>query len=626
MKRLKLCVAAFLTAGIMGGTTQMTAQDLPTRESVKDQYKWNLADFYKSDADWDSDYAWVESQLPKLKTYEGKFTKSAKTMAEFLEISMNVQKKFSSLAFFSYAAKDVDLSNPKYSGQINKLGKLNSELATATAYFVPELLAMDESKLNEFIKTEKSLKQYEFLLKDTYRQKAHSLTKDQEWLMAQLAPTADVPEEIYGVLNDSELPFETITGPDGKSMKLSHGKYRAGLYDQDRKLRRDIYKGTYVPYNELKKTFASIYNGRVKQRIAKSKMRNYKSALESYLEPDNIPVAVYENLIKTTHENFRTQHRWAAIKKKVLKLDELHPYDTYVSLFPSVQKSYTYDEAKALCLEAFKPMGPEYIAALEKCLGNRWVDVYETKDKRSGAYSNGCGCGFHPIVLLNWNNTLDDLFTLAHELGHNMHSFFTEANQPYHYSNYSTFVAEVASTTNEAILLDYMIKNAKSPLEKAALIEHFLTNVQTTFFRQTEFADFEKMVHEKAEKGEFLSPDELTKLFADQYQQYWGPDMVVDAEEGLSWARIPHFYRYNFYVFQYATGFSAAQALSSKIVKEGKPAIEKYLGFLRTGSSEYSIDMLKKAGVDMSTPAPILEMLNKANKYLDELEEIIAKQ
>jgi oligoendopeptidase F len=626
MKRFKLCLAALFLTCFIGGTAQMIAQDLPSRDKIADQYKWNLTDFYKTDADWDADYAWVESQIPQFKQYEGKFTTSAKLMVEFLDFNMKVQKKYSALAFYAYAAKDIDLANGKYVAMINRLGKLGSEMSAMSAYMVPEILEMNEAKLKEFIKSEKGLKQYEFMLIDTYRQKKHSLSKDQERLLAQLSPTSDVPEEIYGVLNDSELPFQTIKDPDGKDFKLSHGRYRASLYDQNRDFRRDVYKGTYVPYDQLKKTFASIYNGRVKQRIANGIMRNYSSALESYLEPNNIPVSVYENLIKTTHENLKTQHRWAAIKKRVLKLNELHPYDTYVSLFPSVQKAYTYDEAKEICLDALKPMGEEYLNNLRRCLNNRWVDVYETENKRSGAYSNGCGCGFHPIVLLNWNNTLDDVFTLVHELGHNMHSYYTEAAQPYHYSNYSTFVAEVASTTNEALLSDYMIKNAKTPTEKAALIEHFLTNVQTTFFRQAEFADFEKTVHERAEKGEFLSPDQLTKLFADQYQQYWGPDMVVDAEEGLSWARIPHFYHYNFYVFQYATGFSAAQALSSKIENEGKPAVEKYFGFLRTGSSDYSIEMLKNAGVDMSTPAPILEMLKKANKYLDELEEILNQQ
>jgi oligoendopeptidase F len=311
------------------------------------------------------------------------------------------------------------------------------------------------------------------------------------------------------------------------------------------------------------------------------------------------------------------------LKKKVLGLSEFHPYDTYVSLFPDAEKKYSFDEAKQIVLEALKPLGEEYHKALLMSFDNRWIDVYETKNKRSGAYSNGCGCGVHPWILLNWNGTLDDVFTLAHELGHNMHSYFTEKNQPYHYANYSTFVAEIASTTNEALLLDYLIAKAQTKAEKAPLLEKFLVNAQQTFFRQTEFAEFEMKTHEMAEKGQVMNADELTKLFGDDYKKYWGKDMVMDEEEGYSWARIPHLYRYNFYVYQYATGFSAAQAFSEMIKKEGQPAIDRYLAFLSSGSSDYGINVLKKAGVDMTKPEPIQKAVDKMNNYLDELEKLM---
>ena len=298
-------------------------------------------------------------------------------------------------------------------------------------------------------------------------------------------------------------------------------------------------------------------------------------------------------------------HRWAEIKRKALKLNKIHPYDTYVTLFPTQPKHYTYEEGVKLVREALAPLGEEYIKALDLSFNNRWIDVYETKAKRSGAYSNGCGCGVHPWILLNWGGTLDDVFVLAHELGHNMHSYFTEKTQPYHYSDYSIFVAEVASTTNEALLLDYLIKKATTKEEKRALYETFLTNAQATFFRQARFAEFEMMIHEKAQKGEYLSADGLSKLFGERYQYYWGPSMETDKEEFLSWARVHHLTQYNFYVYQYSTGFAAAQALSEQIVKEGAPAIKRYLEFLNAGNSDTPINVLKKAGVDMSKPDPI---------------------
>ena len=368
---------------------------------------------------------------------------------------------------------------------------------------------------------------------------------------------------------------------------------------------------------------ADLYIGRATQRITSAKIRNYSSAVESSLKPNNIPISVYENLVKTTNANLKTQHRWASIKKKVLKLDELHPYDTYVSLFPSVNKTYTYDEAVDICRKALAPLGEEYIKAMEIGFKERWIDVYETKSKRSGAYSNSSGAGPHPFILLNWNNTLDDVFTLIHELGHNMHSFFTEKTQPFQYRDYATFVAEVASTANEALLFDYLLKNAGSKEEKLMLYEKFLTSVQATFFRQTEFAEFEKMIHERMEAGETFNADKLTAEFAKSYSTYWGPEMVTDYEEGLTWARIPHLMRYNFYVYQYATGFAAAFALTENIRKEGKPAIDRYLKFLSSGSSKYPIDILKDAGVDMNNEKAIMSLINTANKYLDELEKLI---
>ncbi len=366
-----------------------------------------------------------------------------------------------------------------------------------------------------------------------------------------------------------------------------------------------------------------LYNSKVKQRLINSQIRNYSSPLEAALKGDNIPVEVYKNLIKSVNENLNVLHRWASIKKRALKLEDFHPYDTYVTLFPATQRKYTYEEAKNIVLKSLKPLGEEYVKEVAYGFDNRYVDVYETKGKRAGAYSNSSGAGPHPFILLNWNNTMDDMFTLTHEIGHNMHSFFSERTQPYHYAGYSIFVAEVASITNEALLLDYLLENAKTKEEKVELLEKFLISAQMTFFRQTRFAEFEMITHEKAQSGEMLTADQLTELFAKMYQKYWGPEMITDYEEGLSWARVHHLVKYNFYVYQYATGFAAAHALAEQIKSEGEPAIKRYLEFLSSGSSDYPINVLKKAGVDMSSPKPIELTIKKIKRYLDELEKLM---
>jgi oligoendopeptidase F len=623
---MKKVLATILLAATMSLQAYSQGGALPKRGDVAEKYKWNLTDFYKNDSEFESDYNKVKALIPKYKEFVGKLN-NAESIAKCYAFHMETMKLFSRIYIYTALAKDADLNDGKSQTLNDRASKLGAEISAAASFIEPEILALPEAKVKEFVKTNKDLKQFEHTFDSMFRMKAHTLTKDQENILAMVAPIKEIPDDTYSMLNDAELPFPTTKDENGAEVRISHGRYRGALYSLDRSYRERVYKGTYVPYNQLKSTFATLYNGRVNTRMIESKVRKYDNVLEAFLYPNNIPVSVYENLVKTANNNLKSLHRWAGMKKKYLKLDELHPYDTYVTLFPGLNKSYTFEEGKELALKALAPMGEEYINTLKMCFDNRWIDVYETEGKRSGAYSNGCGCGVHPWILLNWNNTLDDVFTLVHELGHNMHSFFTEKHQPFHYADYSTFVAEVASTTNEAILLDYLIDHAQTKEEEAALIEKFLTNAQSTFFRQTRFAEFEKTIHEKAQKGEFLNADQLTDLFAKMYQKYWGPEMKTDYEEGLSWARIPHLYHYNLYVFQYATGFSAAQAFAEKIKNEGKPAIEKYLNnFIYAGNSVYPIDALRNAGVDMSTSAPIDKMIEKFNKYMDRLEKLMDKK
>lgn len=625
MKYFKSLNYAISYCFILGITTFMVyaQNELPTRDKVADKYKWNLEDIFKSPADWYKEFTYLESDIKKFNNYKGKISKSAEQLYSYLQFSSEIGKRFSRAYLYAGLGRDTDLMSNDFQIMHEKIQKLGAEYSAITSFATPEILTINDKDFAKFLKDEVKLKNYEHDLLGLFKMKAHTLSAEEENLIAKLSPISSIPNNTYSILNDGELPFPTITLADGSSVQLSHGRYRAALYSLDREYRKAVYKGTYEPYNQLKGTFATLYNGRLKTRIINSEIRNYKSPIEASLFENDIPVSVYENLINVTNDNLKTLHRWASIKKKALKLSELHPYDTYVTLFPSTQREYTYDQAVEIALKALAPLGQEYVDAVKFGFDNRWIDVYETKNKRSGAYSNSSGAGPHPFILLNWNNTLDDVFTLVHEIGHNMHSYFSEKNQPYNYAGYSIFVAEVASITNEALLLDYLVENASTKEDKMALIEKFLIGAQSTFFRQTRFAEFEKVTHDRGLSGEVLTEEALTKLFADTYQKYWGPEMITDYEEGLSWARVHHLVKYNFYVYQYATGFAAAQALAGQIKSEGKPAIDRYLKFLSSGNSDYPINVLKKAGVDMASKQPIESTISRVNKYLDELEKLM---
>lgn len=611
----------FLFFILIGINTMLLADDLPSRSQIQEKYKWNLHDIYPSNEAWEKEYAQIEKQLPELAVYSGKITKGANELFEFMEKMTKLEARFTKLYIYAALAQDTELDNALYQTNFDKIQKLSSKFSASVSFFGPELLTLSKEKFQEMTNNQ-ILNPFKFKLEVLYRIKDHTLSSEVENVLAQYSVIKSIPNDVYSILNDAEMPFGKVQ-LDGKEVQVSHGRYRAALYDLNRDYRRDVYKETYIPYNMFKGTLAALYNGRLTTRITDAKIRKYDNPIQAALYPNNIPESVYNNLIGTVNKNLKTLHRWAEIKKKYLKLGELHPYDSYVTLFPSVQKSYTYDEALELMKKALAPLGEDYIKNMVHGFENRWIDVYETKNKRSGAYSNSSGSGPHPFILLNWNNTLDDVFTLAHELGHNMHSFYSEKKQPYQYADYSIFVAEVASTANEALLLDYMIKNATSKEEKMALIEKFLTQAQTTFFRQTRFAEFEMRTHQAAMRGEVWTADKLTEEFAKLYQKYWGPSMVTDYEEGLSWARVHHLVKYNFYVYQYATGFAASNALATQIIKEGQPAIDRYLAFLSAGSSDYPIEVLKKAGVDMSTPDPIIKTIEKMNEYMDELEKML---
>ncbi|HEX2868579.1 MAG TPA: oligoendopeptidase F [Ignavibacteriales bacterium] len=619
---MTLLIPGLSIRDIMAQAQDGTTGSLPLRGEIEAKYTWNLSDIYKTDEAWEEDFRWVEENAPNYKNFQGKLGLSSEELLRAMKFDDEVGIKLSRLYLYSSLAKDLDLSDSRARERYDRISALSTNVAALSSYMRPEVLSIPEEKIQGFMKTSEALRLYKQQLDNLFRTKEHTLSPKEEELLAMGSEVSRVPYSAFNVFTDAEMQFPVVKDSEGKNVQISHGRFSAALYSTDREYRKRIYLGFYKPFKEYKNTLSALFNGNVKTHVFYSKARRYNSSKEAALDVNNIPVQVYDNLIKSINENLEPLHRWARIKKRVLGLNDLHIYDSYVTLFPGVKKEYSYENAKAIVLEALKPMGKDYIKNLKNAFDNRWIDVYETKGKRSGAYSSGTTYGVHPYVLLNWNNQLNDVFTLAHEMGHNMHSFYTGETQPYPYADYSIFVAEVASTANEALLLDYLIEHAQSKEEKLALIEKYLTNITATFYRQAGFAEYEQMVHEKIEKGEPLTSDKLSSMYHELTQHYWGPDMTVDEEEDYTWARVPHFY-YNFYVYQYATGLAASQALVANIKKEGQKAIDRYMDFLKAGSSDYPINVLKKAGVDMTSPEPVLQTIRKMNELLDEMEKLL---
>jgi oligoendopeptidase F len=485
------------------------------------------------------------------------------------------------------------------------------------------LLRIPDQKLNELISSIEELKLYKHSIEDLLRRKSHTLSKEEEEILALAGELTPTSYNVFSMFTNADMKFPLVKDETGKENQLSHGRFYAAMYSADRDYRERSFRSYFKPFVDYSNTLSVLFSASLKSNIFEAKARKYNSAREAALDRNNIPVSVYDNLVKTVNDNLSPMYRWAALKKKILNLKELHPYDVYVTLFPAAfDRKYPYEEAKKIVFEALKPLGENYLSSLQTAFDNRWIDVYETQAKKSGAYSSGTTFGVHPYVLLNWTDLLNDVFTLSHEMGHNMHSYYTGKTQPFVYSNYTIFLAEVASTFNESLLLEHFIKMAGTREEKLYFIEKYLNNVTSTFYRQTMFAEFEMLVYEKTENGMALNSQDLCALYKEVYRKYWGPSMVIDREEEFTWARVPHFY-YNFYVYQYATGFAASEVLAQKVLKEGQPAVEKYLNFLRSGSSDYSISILAKAGVDMDSPEPITAVTKKMNMLLDEAEELI---
>lgn len=602
--------------------TENLTIEIPSRDQINEKFKWNLTDIYPDDNQWENEFKWVKDNLVKYKTFEGRLENSSDLLA-CLKFDEEVGIKLERMSLYSMLSKDSDMRDTKYQGMDGRFKSLYAQVLTASSFIKPEILKIDENKITEMLNNVAELRIYKHSFDDLLRFRRHTLDKEQEELLAMADEITQIPYNTYSLFTNADLEFPNVIDEDGNSVEISHSRYYAALYSKDRTYRENAFKAYLSVYRKNANSLSSLFNGNIKTNIFYARTRKYKSAREAALFKNNIPLSVYDNLIKSLSDNMEPMYRWASLKKKLLKIDELHPYDVYVTVFdPKLEKKYPYEEAVKLVLDSLKIMGNEYLGSLNKAFNNRWIDVYETKAKRSGAYSSGTTFGVHPYVLLNWTDLLNDVFTLAHEMGHNMHSYYTGLTQPYTYANYSIFLAEVASTFNENLLLDHLIKISETTDEKLFLLEKYLNNITTTVYRQVMFAEFEMLTHSKVENGDVLTPDKLCKLYKDIYQKYWGDKMVVDEEESYTWARVPHFY-YNFYVYQYATGFAASEALAAKVKLEGEPAVKKYMDFLKAGSSDYPINILKNAGVDMNSPEPILAVTKKMSQIIDEIEKLI---
>ena len=592
-----------------------------SREELAREDTWAMEDLYKTDADWLLDLETLKTLGAKLPGYAGQISKSAQKLLEYQKLGEEISVLLDSLANYAQRKSDEDTRNPVYQDLVGKLTKVWVQLGASTAFEVPELLSISEEDMARFYEEEPGLTLYKRHFDSIRRKRAHILSESEEKLLAMAGEMAGTPEEVYSLFADADLTFRPALDKDGKEHPITQGSYIAAMESSDRVLRKNAFESLYAGFGAYKNSVAAMLTGQVRQLEFFSKARKYASPLEASLDATEVPVSVYHELIAAVHRNFDKMHRYTHLRKKLLGLDELHMYDLYTPLVETSEERIPFAEAKKTVAEALSVMGERYGEILQEGFQNRWIDVYENVGKRSGAYS--AGARVHPYVLLNYTGTLDSQFTLAHEMGHAIHSYLSNKTQPVVYSDYVIFVAEVASTCNEALLMQHLLKKTTDKKERAYLINHFLEQFRTTLYRQTMFAEFELKMAELSSSGVTLTADVLCEEYRKLNEAYYGPDIVLDEEIALEWARIPHFY-YNYYVFQYATGYAAAIALSEGILAEGAPAVERYLGFLSGGCSKSPIELLKGAGVDMTTAEPVEKALSLFGTLLDEMEALTA--
>lgn len=600
----------------------MSEERIPKRSEVPEQFKWALEDIYATDEKWTEDLQKLKAMPERIAAFKGRLSESADTLYDFMQLSDEISVLCDSLGNYAQRRSDEDTANAKYQGFIGQLMNAYVAVNSAGSFETPEIISIEEDKLQEFYEDKPELKLYKRALDKLRRKKAHILSEAEEKILALTGEMGQSPENIYSMFSDADLRFPDAVDKDGKAHQVTHGSYIPLVQSEDRVLRKSAFESMYGTFDKFKNTCAATLSAQIKAVNFYAKARRYDSSLEAALDGTEVPVSVYKNLIEAVHDNMHYMYDYVALRKKLLGVDELHFYDLYTPVVPDADMKITFEEAKETVLKALAPMGEDYLAILKEGFENRWIDVYENEGKTSGAYS--AGARVHPYVLLNHKDTLNCMFTLAHEMGHAIHSYLSNKNQPVVYSDYVIFVAEVASTCNEALLMQYLLKNTEDKKQRAYLINYFLEQFRTTLYRQTMFAEFELKINEMVAAGESLTAEGLNELYGELNKLYFGDGIVLDDEIKLEWARIPHFY-YDYYVYQYATGYSAAIALSQRILKYGEPAVKDYIGFLKGGCSTDPISLLKGAGVDMATTQPINEALATFGELVKEMEEAMAE-
>ncbi|WP_027632076.1 oligoendopeptidase F [Clostridium hydrogeniformans] len=596
---------------------------LLTRNEIDNKYKWNIENLYKDIDEWELDLEKVKIQLPELGAFAGKINNN-ENLLTYIEKDIQVSRILDKLRSYAYLRADEDTSKAEFQVIKGKINSCLSESASISAFFIPELLGLPHGSVEKFIEESEELKIYEFYLKNILSEKPHILSAEQENIISLFSDTLCASESTYDIFTSSDIAFPKIKYENGDEVELTSGNYSIFMNSKNREVRKAAFKTYHDTYNKSRNMLATLFMSNVNMVTVDAKIRNYKSSLESCLKPNNISVEVYNNLIDTVSKNLSSFHRYIKLKKKLLNLDEIHMYDLAVPIVDIEESKIKYEEAIEICLEAIKPLGEEYSNIFKEGIKERWIDVFENKGKCTGGYSRGCYDSM-PYILLNYNYLLGEVFGLIHEMGHSIHSYYSRKNQPYIYSRYAWFCAEIASHTNEALLRAHLIKKAKDKKEKLYFINKELDSIRWQVFTRTMFAEFEKIIHENIESNNPLSTDDLCKIYHDLNVKYFGPDMVLDKEGDIGWATIPHFYA-NFYVYQYATGLVAGTAISKMLIEEGESAVERYKEFLKSGGSNYPIELLNKVGIDMTTPKPLEDTIKRFDELLDMMEKELGSE
>lgn len=598
----------------------METNKIPARADVPAKDKWAIQDLFATDDDWRAALAKAKEFIPRITAFRGRLAESGAALLSFFRLDDEISLAFDALVHYAQRRSDEDTRVAAYQEMVSQVTRFAVEIQSAAAFETPELLAISDEDMNRLYAEAPELELYRLNIDRIRRRREHVLSDKEEAILAAAGEMAASPDDIYSMLNDADLKFPDAVDKDGNKHPVTHGTFIPLMQSYDRVLRKSAFDSLYSVYEQFRNTSAATLSAQLKQLLFFANVRKYPSTLDAALDGNEVPTEIYRNLIDAVHRSFAPMYRYVALRKKLLGVDELHMYDLYVPVVDGVEMKFTFEEAKEIALKALAPLGEDYLNLLREGFANGWIDVYENEGKRSGAYS--AGARVHPYVLLNFKGTLDDVFTLVHEMGHSIHSYLSNKTQPTAYQDYVIFVAEVASTCNEALLMEYLLSVTTDKKERAYLINHFLEQFRGTLYRQTMFAEFELAANEMTQRGEGTTAEALCAMYKKLNEQYFGPEMNVDEEISLEWARIPHFY-YDYYVYQYATGYAAAIALSRRILREGEAAVKDYLGFLSGGCSADPITLLRGAGVDMASPKPIEDATKLFDEMISEMEKIL---